>query len=134
MIRGVRHHPVQGGFSLLEVLVAFSILALAVTTVLSLFATGLRNTDVSTDYMQALTVAEGQLAHYQSVDTMQLTPGSFEGRVDGFAWQARVAPLHGAETAHHGMQLYRVDVTVAWGDPGRSRDLTLSTLRLGALP
>ena len=76
---------------------------------------------------------DGAVAGLDRPSVAEVVP-DFEGRVDGFTWQVRVAPFHGAETAHHGMQLYRIDITVAWGDPGHSRDLTLSTLRLGALP
>ena len=65
----------QGGYSLLEVLVAFAILALAVGTILSLFATGLRNTAVASDYARALTLAESQLAYFQGIDPLILISG-----------------------------------------------------------
>lgn len=120
----------QQGFSLLEVLVAFTILALAVATILSLFATGLRNTAVAADYTRALTLAESQLATLQGTDTVQLETGIREGDEGGFSWYTEVTPYEALSTNPH-QSLYRIDVSVNWQEGVRQRSVQLSTLRIG---
>lgn len=131
-----RHLPIgrQRGFSLLEVLVAFTILALAVGTILSLFATGLRNTAVASDYARALTLAESQLAYYQGIDPQRLESGLSEGEEQGFTWRSRVTPYEDVATTGGATRLYLIDVDVQWQGDGRARSVQLSTLRIGAAP
>ncbi len=121
----------QHGYSLLEVLVAFTILALAVGTILSLFATGLRNTTVAADYARALTLAESQLAAMQGRDASRLDVGVSEGVEEGFGWYTRISPYQ--EFASGGIRsgLYRIDVRVEWGEGGEQRSVNLSTLLIG---
>jgi general secretion pathway protein I len=125
----------EGGFSLLEVLVAFTILALAVGTILSLFATGLRNTAVASDYARALILAESRIAYYQGLDPQQLVSGEGNGTEAGFHWHSRVSPYDEVPTASgRPLRLYRIEVAVKWGGEARQRSLQLSTLRIGQTP
>ena len=134
MSRAPHSIAAQRGYSLLEVLVAFAILALSVTTILSLFATGLRNTTVSGDYARAVSLAESRLADYQGMDAMQLDVRTRSGEEGDLVWQARVTPYDERPLNRHGTRLYQVDVTVSWAEGGRARTVSLSTLRLGAAP
>ena len=52
----------SGGYTLIEVLVAFMIMAMALTVLLRIFSGGVRNIDVSSDYARAVLIAESQLA------------------------------------------------------------------------
>lgn len=129
-----RTNSQQHGYSLLEVLVAFVILALAVGTVLSLFATGLRNSAVASDYARALTLAESQLAFYQGISPRQLDSGYAEGNEEGFTWRSRITPYDEVVTPGRAARVYRIDVSVNWGEEGRQRSVRLSTLGIGTLP
>ena len=63
----VKRHTSDGGaagFTLLEVVVAFAIMALSMAVLLNLFATGVRATRLSADYSEAVTLAESKLAEY----------------------------------------------------------------------
>ncbi len=124
----------QHGYSLLEVLVAFAILALAVATILSLFATGLRNTAVAADYARALTMAESQLATLLAKEATQLEMGVTEGSEEGLHWQSQVEPYEEPASVVQPTPLYRIDVRVDWGEGERQRSVALSTLRLGKMP
>jgi general secretion pathway protein I len=130
-----------GGFSLLEVLAAFVILALVGTALFRVFAGALGNASLSDEYSQAILYAESQLA------TMGVDAPAREGTTQGvsddgkYAWSARIdafnPPLantppeqdHSADTMQ--VRLWRFGVTVHWpGTGGNDRSVALSTVRL----
>jgi general secretion pathway protein I len=124
----------QRGFSLIEVLVAFAILALAVSVIFSLFATGLRNTAVAGEYGVALALAESKMAVLQGMDAARLEPQLQEGSFDGaYHWRSEVRPAAG-DSGVAGVAVYVLAVRVSWGGTARNRNVDLSTLRLGRLP
>jgi hypothetical protein len=83
----------------------------------------------------ALAVADERLALAGASLHPGVSNGNFAGR---FAWQTTVAPYDdGAKPADAPTSLpllYRIAVSVAWHDGHRSRQVLLSTLRLGAAP
>jgi len=60
-----------GGFSLLEVLVAFVILALVATAIFGLYGGALRTVSTSEEWSRALLVAESRLALAASVQPLR---------------------------------------------------------------
>ena len=131
----------QAGFSLLEVLVAFAILALVGTALFRLFSGGLGNAAAADEYSRAVLVAESVLAETASVQPLReaTTQGTADdGRIE---WTAQVAPYaapgvsqdqeRGSEALP--LRLFRVSVDVAFPGPsGGRRTFTLATTRLGA--
>jgi len=129
------------GFSLLEVLVAFAILALVGTALFRLFSGGLGNAAAADEYSRAVLVAESVLAETASVQPLReaTTQGTADdGRIE---WTAQVAPYaapgvsqdqeRGSEALP--LRLFRVSVDVAFPGPsGGRRTFTLATTRLGA--
>jgi prepilin-type N-terminal cleavage/methylation domain-containing protein len=113
------------GFTLLEVLVALTILGLAIVTLLQLSSQGLRLLSLSDDYQQAVLVAD-RVA--RSTDTLR--EGVVGGREGRFVWERRVALVPVAEelTPDAGPQprLYALSVAVRWGS---NRALELASLR-----
>ena len=127
----------QRGFSLLEILVAFSILALSLGVLMQIFSGSLRNADITRDQAQAVALAQTLLAS-AGVETA-LAAGERSGSVDDkFRWQLRAAPA--AQELRAGasgavpltLELWEVSVRVAWGGDARQpqRDRSLSTLRV----
>ena len=77
------------GFSLLEVLVAFTLLAVAMAALMAIFSGGVNNADVANRYARAAMLAESKLATVGVEET--LTEGETSGRFDDdFAWQLSV--------------------------------------------
>ena len=122
----------QSGYTLIEVLVAFMILALALTVLMRIFSGGLRNVSVSSDYAMATLIAESRLAA-AGID-MRLAPGEMSGTEgERFQWTVRVQdyePWPGYRSAAKDLDAYRVTVTVEWPHGDRTRSIGLSTIRL----
>jgi len=117
------------GFTLLEVLVALIIFAIAFGALVGLFQTSLRQTGTADELRRATEFAEAQLARFGR--DLPLDPGRTEGTsADGeLRWAADVAlarPVEdGAEVA---LYRIRVDAGLGSGSPGL---VSLTTLRLG---
>ena len=79
------------GFSILEVLVAFVILALVGTALFRLFSGALTNIAVAEDYSRAVLVADSVLA--EAAGTLPLREGSQSGTADEgrIYWSTRIA-------------------------------------------
>ena len=122
----------QSGYTLIEVLVAFVILALALTVLLRIFSGGLRNVSVSSDYATATLIAESRLAA-TGID-VPLRPGETSGTEgERFEWTVSVQdyePWPGYRSAAKGVDAYRVTVTVEWPNGDNTRSVGLSTVRL----
>jgi general secretion pathway protein I len=122
----------QSGYTLIEVLVAFMILALALTVLLRIFSGGLRNVSVSSDYAIATLIAESRLAG-AGID-VPLRPGETSGTEgERFEWTVSVQdyqPWPGYRSAAKGLDAYRVTVTVEWPHGDNTRSVGLSTVRL----
>ena len=122
----------QTGYTLIEVLVAFMILALALTVLLRIFSGGLRNVSVSSDYAVATLIAESRLAA-AGID-IPLRPGETSGTEgERFEWTVSVQdyqPWPGYRSAAKGVDAYRVTVTVEWPHGDNTRSVGLSTVRL----
>lgn len=122
----------QRGFSLLEVLVAFSILALSMGVLMQIFSGGLRNVGTSEDYARAVALAEAQLA----ITEAEITPGERSGEFgDKFHWDVLVQPLEENSQPSlvkipSSISLMEIAVTVAWQE-GKSgtRSITLHSAR-----
>jgi general secretion pathway protein I len=122
------------GFTLIEVLVALAIVGLTLTATAGVFSSGLLSHESASGAEAALALAEERLA----LAGANLHPGADKGVYDDrFAWQTTVAPYVDVGDTKFADKsamptLYRVAVSVAWRDGHRSRELSLSTLRLGA--
>jgi general secretion pathway protein I len=131
----------QRGFSLLEVLVAFVILALVGTALFGLFGGALRNASSAEDWSRAMLVAQSRLveaANAQPLREVSAAGTDADGRI---AWQTTVAPYVTPDpnpdlerlSETMATRLYRVSIDVRFpGDQGRERALSLSTVKLGA--
>jgi general secretion pathway protein I len=128
------------GFSLLEVLVAFVILALVGTSLFRLFSGALGNVGAADDYSRAVLVAESALA--EAAGTQPLKEGSASGATaDGLVnWTTRISPYTAPQLnpdTEQGSQLMQVrlfqivaEVTFPAID-GKPRTVKLSTVRMG---
>ncbi len=119
------------GFTLIEVLVAFVILAVALGVLMQVFSTGLRNARVAENYTTATLYAESMLAAVgvEAPLAEGETSGDFD---DHFRWRLDVQPYEAPDSENEAAagRAFQVVVTVSWGDEDDPRDVTLTTLRL----
>lgn len=128
------------GFSLLEILVAFSIMAIALTVLLRIFGTGVNNAVISEEYTIAVQIAESLMAR-TGVETA-LTTGEDRGTEgDKYDWQIIVSPSAQSlarpslrdtnpDLQQSAPELMSVRVIVAWGEAEQPRSVELHTLKL----
>jgi len=127
----------QRGFSLLEVLVAFVILALVATALFRLFGGALGNAGVAEDASRAVLIAQSRLDAARG----ELRGGSTSGtEQDRYEWTTRIEPWEAPDAAAAQpnvaplltpTQLFRITVQVKYpGAGGRERALELSSLKL----
>lgn len=113
------------GFTLLEVLVALTILAVAIVALMQLSSQGLRLLHLSDDYQQAVVVAD-RVARATDV----VEEGAEAGQEGRFRWERRLRLVPVPEELTPGagpqLRLYTLSVAVRWG---RDRTLELASLR-----
>ena len=119
-------HP-QLGFSLLEVLVAFVIMAMALGVLYRSLGGSVRAVSEADRHVRAVLTAESLLALHESVPESGLDG---EGATDdGFAWRVSSAPYAVDEVSEAPVQLHRVAVEVRWEERGGTRAFRLVSLR-----
>ena len=120
----------DAGFTLLEVLVAFAILSIAVVASIQGFAQGLRLLRLSGDHQQAMLLADQKM---REVVNPAEEPDRKEDTEGVFRWERTVtvvpAPDLARTRATEAWRVYHIAVKVAWGE---KRHVELATLRTSA--
>lgn len=114
----------NGGFTLLEVLVAISIIAISLTTLFSSQSASLSLAIESKFNTTAALLAREVLAEYQSgVHQLIDDEGDFGDDFPGFSWKVEVeeAQLEWLELQPEVTPLYKVDLIISWQDDGYSQ-------------
>ncbi len=134
--RSTRRAGSQRGFSLIEILVAFVILAMALTVIFRIFSGGLRNVSLSQDYARAEMVAETQLSAAGVSEPLEagVTTGAWGER---YRWERIIedyAPWEESKQLRVPIKAYRVTVNVSWQHAAGDSRITLSSVRLQHIP
>ncbi|MCB1866436.1 MAG: prepilin-type N-terminal cleavage/methylation domain-containing protein [Chromatiales bacterium] len=129
-LRGAR----EGGFTLLEVVVAFAVAALSIGIIYQIYASGLRATAMAEEYTRAAMLAEAALAQTGIEEPLVEGDLELESPDEAFRLERSIEAveieepdgLAGVEL----QQMYRVVVTARWEAGGKPREVRLETLRL----
>jgi general secretion pathway protein I len=113
----------QGGFTLVEVLVAFAILSFTVIVAVQGFAQGLRLLKLSGDHQRAILIAD-----QKAREVVMPKEGREEGTEGAYSWARTITVVPAPEldvpnrTAR--WHVYEIDVQVAWGEGRRTVGVT----------
>ena len=130
----------QHGFTLLEILLAISILGVALTVIMQQFSAGLRIAHTSRTYTTATAYAKQKLEEFQLVEKMEEGEevGDFD---DGYTWKVSVLPYEdymeeAVESGedeelfeHLPLEMYRLESVVSWMDGENEKSISLVTLK-----
>jgi general secretion pathway protein I len=122
----------QQGFSLLEVIAAIMLLAIAFMALMKVAGASISLTHNAAEHSEAAMRARSLLD--SAFVGEPIKPGSSSGRFDQqFRWQLNVTPWDQAGVAAPDapLRLYQLDLDVLWGPPAHPRSAHFRTLRLG---
>ena len=123
-----------GGFSLLEMMIAFVGIAMLLGVLIQLFGNGLDTVRVGERYTRATVIAQSHLAAAGLEHPIEegVTSGVAE---DAFHWKMTVTPYRDAHlsAAQFTVRPLTVQVEVFWEEGGESRMVSLTSIRLRPL-
>ena len=128
-VRGAKRHGQSSaaGFTLLEVLVAVAIVAIALVAFMGLHLHSLEDTIRSQDLTTAVLLAQAKMATMGEFPDTGAAEGKFEGpELERFQWATAVTE-HTLDALASGkaVTVRRLEVTVRWGDGQQLRHYTL---------
>jgi len=135
--RSLRNSPrASGGFTLLEVMLAFVVFALSFATVLEIMAGSMRSVRRAGDDTEVALIAQSVID--QVGTEIPLEEGQFSGvALDRYQWQLEVYLYASSGDDGRtqtladlsGVELYKVDLDIDWATGRRQRNLHFSTIR-----
>ena len=137
MMRRQLRRCANQGFTLMEILVAFVVLATAVAVLYRTFSTNIRNVDAISGYSEAIAIAESRLMAIGLEHP--IVEGEESGETDDrrFKWKVAIRPytppgaVEAPNTFFNANQLLRATVAVSWDESGlQKRSIELSTVRM----
>ena len=121
----------EQGFSLLEVVVALTILAGGFLTVLNLFSGSVLSVDFSGQYLKAVTLANSKI---NELEMLNFQPSEYSGKFkneESYRWEVDIAPHDSLlNDPGSGIQLQKVLLKILWEDRGQTRNVELATLHM----
>lgn len=121
----------DGGFSLLELLVAFVIMAFSLGMLYQASGGTVRTLGDTEQHLRATVLAQSLLSARDSVPE---SGWNESGQSAGFSWRVGSAPFRTDVTDPKVPQLQQVDIVIGWTDRRGPRELALSTLLPQAKP
>ncbi len=123
----------EAGLSLLELLVALAIMALAMGTLYRVLGANVRNVGMLQDQHKALLLAKSLLSAKDAVDE---SGWNESGETAGYVWQVRSQPYSQAsmQAQPGAARLFAIQIDISWTDGGQLRNIELHTLRPQRLP
>jgi len=117
------------GFTLLEVLVALSILSTAIILIFQLFSANMRNIALSEDYVSATVTADARMRDVLEDDALTVNHWS-ETTGDGYRIEVAVSDALQQRTQALPVRLLEVVLTIYWTKNMKEKSFTLRTMKM----
>lgn len=119
----------QGGFTLLEVLLAFLVFALSFAVTLEILTGAIRNTARAREYTEASLIAQS-LMNQVGLDIPLVSGAIYQGEEGNYRWELAIYAFEGAVENSRSIELtdltaidlLEVECLVSWGEAGRERE------------
>lgn len=119
----------ERGFTLIEIMVALTVMAFAVVYLVQLFSSNLRMIGTSQDYTEALTRAESAMR--EIVESDKIEEKSWKESTDqGYQMEVSVSEAQNERTENLPIKLLQIDMIFSWEKSMRKKSLTLRTLKI----
>jgi general secretion pathway protein I len=119
----------QSGFTLIEVLVALTILSISLAALLAIFMQGLDRARESSNEAAARVLAQSLLSQARGAPNVAF--GTTTGKINGLLWRTQIEPYGTADDRNAWQTIpAQIIATVSWRGDGGLRTVSLSTLKL----
>ena len=120
-------HNCHRGFSLIEILVAFSIAAVALAIMFQIYSRGTRAAILGQEYTEAIAIAESRLD--ESGTLLSLNQPEYEGtELNKYTWKVRIDD-YDADNSIDSISLKTIQVAVYWKSAGGNHQISLQSLK-----
>jgi general secretion pathway protein I len=116
----------QNGFSLLEMMVAITILSLALGSLYQAASGATRNVRTSERYTYGVELARSLLADNAIVPKSGASKAGKTG--GGYEWRVQTRPINLERKGLGGSRLHSIEVGVAWFDGPKRREVVLNSV------
>jgi general secretion pathway protein I len=129
-VRKRRADPAIAGFTLIEILVAFTVATLVLAAIYQMLSTGLNAKSTSQRFSEAVLLAQSSL---DALTGAAISPGETSDRIGAYLRQTTIQPRPDLLPASAQLDVvpYEIAVEIDWREGVRRRAVSLSTLWLG---
>jgi len=135
-LTGRRPPPAQGGFTLLEVLLAFVVFALSFTVVLEILSGSMRNTIRAREYTEVALIAQSVLDQVgfdiplEADSRTAAESGDYRWEVQVYAFAGTPQNARSLELGElTGVDLLEVECVISWGESPRQHSARFTTVK-----
>jgi len=119
------------GFTLIEILVAISILSISLVVIFQLFSGGLKSSRLSDQYTRGIFHAKEKMEEIllSTEFAEEVSEGEFE---DSFRWKSKTVPIEQAEEEASKLPFntYNIKVDIFWDEGYKEKRFSISTMKV----
>ena len=123
--------PSNDGFTLIEILVAISILAISLVVILQLFSGGLKSSRLSDEYTRGIFHAREKMG--EVLLSKEVSAGETEGEFsDSFRWKCQIELIESVEEDEEKLpfNMFNIKVDIIWDAGGKEKRFQVSTIKI----
>ena len=118
----------EGGFALIEILVAISVLAISLVVIFQLFSGGLKSRKLSEQYGRGIFYAREKMA--EILLSPDLSEGDTQGEFeDNYQWRAVTNRVVPEEEENLPVDLVNIKLSISWREGAKGKVFTINTLK-----